>query len=1111
MEMETEIPLCCVALAALCRAAGMTRTLLKEKTGISRAQLARYLARAAPPEDRLHTILEALGCSRARFDAVLASLGGEEPPFPAATPVDPAPDERHEIRAVAAEMGRSAEKLAEGCLVELVRERKTREDRAAAEAICDWLERQEKRWLIVEKAREVQTWAVAEALAHRCVEAPEHAGRALELAGLACRVAELAPCDGPFRQSLLGQILFFRENVVRAGGDLSAADALWKNAERLWRLGAAAQGPLDAWRMPDFTGSLRRDQRRLDEAVEQLDLALAIAPAEAKGRILVNKATVLEQMGKFPQALALVTEAERIIDGRRDPRLFFIVRFNRATVLTLLGRFGEVRLLLPELRKLAKVLGLERYQIKVVWLASTVAAGLGAWTEAEAGLVTAHRELARRKEPWESALAGLQLGVLLCRLRRPREAGGVAAGLRWILTEEKLSREARAALQRFRDAAERSALTLELAEEILRSFQRAPKADLDDLDAAPPDHPHGQPGDRYELTAFAATASAGVENAAAPAGRGCDGAVATAAGVDPAAPIQGITVRCGGGSGPDLGQPGGEAIQETGMVQRGGRPGSRQRGRGKGGEDEERGEGTASDDASKHGFCSFRQQMRERTSFLPSIMVRRTDPNDLRVLARLLMAWRGWTQDEFAAASGLSTGTIGNYQNGKTKLTRAMVEPLVVGAGMPLLVVDFFLLPAIAAEREGAGRTGRDAVAAILERLAAQLQGLGRRLAGTALATGGGRPDTPDGEVPWPTAAEREEAVDLWRRLEDCADEDRWYLVETCREFQHRGLAELLCHESEEAASDRADRARALAQLACRVAQLAPGEGPAKSRLEGYASFFLSNSVRVSGHLLDAREEFLRGLDRWDAGEGTACCLAEWRVLDLEASLLRDERKFAAALRLLAEALMMAPDEAGRILLKRSFVLEQMGDGEQAIAELRKAEPLVNAQQQPRLYFGVRFNLAANLCVLDQFEEAEEMLPEIQALAAVLQLELHSLRVKWLTGRVAAGRSRLEEAGAALDEVRQEFTKRLSPWDCSLVTLELATVQLRQGRAAEVRTLAEELVWVFQAQGIHLEALAALTLFREAAEREAATVGLTSKLVRYLRKAQGDPALRFTE
>jgi hypothetical protein len=50
---------------------------------------------------------------------------------------------------------------------------------------------------------------------------------------------------------------------------------------------------------------------------------------------------------------------------------------------------------------------------------------------------------------------------------------------------------------------------------------------------------------------------------------------------------------------------------------------------------------------------------------------------------------------------------------------------------------------------------------------------------------------------------------------------------------------------------------------------------------------------------------------------------------------------------------------------------------------------------------------------------------------------------------------------------------------------------------------------VFRDVGIHQHAQEALALFREAAEREAASVDLIARLVRYLLRARRSPGLRF--
>ncbi len=82
-----------------------------------------------------------------------------------------------------------------------------------------------------------------------------------------------------------------------------------------------------------------------------------------------------------------------------------------------------------------------------------------------------------------------------------------------------------------------------------------------------------------------------------------------------------------------------------------------------------------------------------------------------------------------------------------------------------------------------------------------------------------------------------------------------------------------------------------------------------------------------------------------------------------------------------------------------------MGDYEGAIQVLEEA-----AQKAPRhLLFFVRSNLGVNLVHLGRYEEAEALLPEVARLAIETESQDHRTRVRWLSGRVAAGRGRREE------------------------------------------------------------------------------------------------------
>ncbi|HEV8577891.1 MAG TPA: helix-turn-helix transcriptional regulator [Thermoanaerobaculia bacterium] len=360
----------------------------------------------------------------------------------------------------------------------------------------------------------------------------------------------------------------------------------------------------------------------------------------------------------------------------------------------------------------------------------------------------------------------------------------------------------------------------------------------------------------------------------------------------------------------------------------------------------------------------------------------------------------------------------------------------------------------------------------------------------------------------------RRKAKRLWTgRLKLSSPEQRRLLIEKAREFQTWALAERLCHESLEVAPDRADRAMELAKLACRVAELAPGSKEWCSRLLGYSLGFLANMLRVMGNLDEAERAFARSSKLWDAGAAAdPGLLAKWQLLSLQASLHRDQRRFSEALDLLDRAHAAAPREAhGRILVGKAFTLQQQGKAQQAIEALREAAPLMDRRREPRLAFGLLFNLTTSVTDLGRHAEAEALLPSVREMALALRNELDLWRVMWLTGKVDSGAGRIAEARAAFEQVRRAFTERAMAYDCALVTLDLAALLLEQGQTSEVRRLAAEMLWIFKAQGIHREALAALDLFRKAAEKEEATAEQARQVIAYLLRARKDPGLRFHE
>lgn len=119
------------------------------------------------------------------------------------------------------------------------------------------------------------------------------------------------------------------------------------------------------------------------------------------------------------------------------------------------------------------------------------------------------------------------------------------------------------------------------------------------------------------------------------------------------------------------------------------------------------------------------------------------------------------------------------------------------------------------------------------------------------------------------------------------------------------------------------------------------------------------------------------------------------------------------------------------------------------------------------------------------------------------------LRRRWLLGRIHAGLGDVETARAAFEEVRAGAAERELPYELAMVSLELAVLLLERGETAAARRLAGEMLPIFRSRELHTHAMAALYLFRHAAETETATAAFARAVARYLQRARNNPYLRF--
>jgi tetratricopeptide (TPR) repeat protein/DNA-binding XRE family transcriptional regulator len=481
-------------------------------------------------------------------------------------------------------------------------------------------------------------------------------------------------------------------------------------------------------------------------------------------------------------------------------------------------------------------------------------------------------------------------------------------------------------------------------------------------------------------------------------------------------------------------------------------------------------------------------------------------PSDINLALACMRSALNWKQSELAEAARTRGTTISDFERGNRTFSLEKLTELagVLGLTPEAAAQARAFVRSMEEQARPPGHHGPDAAEdrRRIERVAAQ--------AGT-LASDFTRSVLSFVSLEARSVAAREEARLLWLKMRRLSPSQRRDLVEKDPRFRSWALCELVCKESIKAAADNADRARELADLALRIADLAPGAASWRQRLQGYAWAHVGNARRVGGDLPGAEKAFGRAGKLWEMGEeGDPGILDEAQVLSLEASLRTTQGRLSEAEVLLDRALTSASTEVRpNLLLQKARLLEWTGDYEGALVTLGEAAPIVPLLGDLRMLCVLRHNSAINLSQLGRYSEAEKFLPEVRALTAQLGNELDFLRLHWLEARIAAGLGKKDEASVALAHVRAQFAERGISYDTALVTLELTVLYLEQGRTREVKALARQMAPIFQVQGVHREALAALKLFCEAVEKESVTVELARRIVNYLYRAQHNPSLRF--
>jgi tetratricopeptide (TPR) repeat protein len=362
---------------------------------------------------------------------------------------------------------------------------------------------------------------------------------------------------------------------------------------------------------------------------------------------------------------------------------------------------------------------------------------------------------------------------------------------------------------------------------------------------------------------------------------------------------------------------------------------------------------------------------------------------------------------------------------------------------------------------------------------------------------------------------ERAEAGLLLAEVASYPAESRLLLVQGDPRFHSWGLLELVVERARQEALEEPRAAEATLQVAAEISLHLDARRHGRGSVEAAQArvwAWRGNALRLMFDFQGAEAAFARAealLDRsW------LDPLDEALVLELKALLRRAQRRFPEALAMLDEAVALyrevnEPHFQGRTLIAKGLTLQYSGASDGAVACFREALFLVEPAQEPRLVLIAHGNLILSLSDGGRYAEARALLTDVRPLWQELGTPGDFRRLRWIEGRVASGLDRLDEAEAAFVEVRTAFLQSEAAYDAALVSLDLAAVYARQGRLADTRNLAAELVPIFRSREVHREALAALVFFQRAAEMEQATAAVIAQVSRFLESSRTNPGLRF--
>jgi hypothetical protein len=265
----------------------------------------------------------------------------------------------------------------------------------------------------------------------------------------------------------LGNLWRIHEKLDDAEVELSTAQA---------RLVAGTGDPRLTARLLDLLGSLYRNQRHFDEALEALDLAVlgyrACGEPHLAGRSLLKAGIVPLYTGEPEQALRRFALALTLIEPERDPALSLAVLHNLLLAQAEAGQAEKAARLLWQVRRLYWKHGSAADRVRLLGLEAKIALGLGQFERAERLFRRTKTGFEEAGQFYVAAVVGLDLAVVLLERGRPGDVLALVEQTLGIFSQMRIEREAILSVLVLYNALRQGEATAALARQVVAEVRR---------------------------------------------------------------------------------------------------------------------------------------------------------------------------------------------------------------------------------------------------------------------------------------------------------------------------------------------------------------------------------------------------------------------------------------------------------------------------------------------------------------------------------------------------------------------------------------------------------------------------------------------------------------